>query len=127
MPRYPSIQKSLTCSSVSALRTHRRLVPICGLHFLSSRNLPCFVWPFFVYERLRAQTPSGGSGPLRRACAPFAAKAAQGCRRQTPAAARGYALLWAVVPTALTCAGGHPPQRPPPKTRLTDDAPSSQQ
>ena len=46
------------------------------------------------YVRLRAQTPSGGSGPLRRACAPFAAKAAQGCRRQTPAAARGYALLW---------------------------------
>ena len=44
------------------------------------------------YGRLRAQTPSGGSGPLRRACAPFAAKAAQGCRRQTPAAARGYAL-----------------------------------
>ena len=43
--------------------------------------------------RLRARTPSGGSGPLRRACAPFAAKAAQGCRRQTPAAARGYALF----------------------------------
>ena len=49
---------------------------------------------YFVSVRLRAQTPSGGSGPLRRACAPFAAKAAQGCRRQTPAAARGYALLW---------------------------------
>ena len=47
-----------------------------------------------AYGRLRARTPSGGSGPLRRACAPFAAKAAQGCRRQTPAAARGYALLW---------------------------------
>ena len=47
-----------------------------------------------VYGRLRAQTPSGGSGPLRRACAPFAAKAAKGCRRQTPAAARGYALFW---------------------------------
>ena len=46
-----------------------------------------------AYGRLRAQTPSGGSGPLRRACAPFAAKAAQGCRRQTPAAARGYALF----------------------------------
>ena len=45
------------------------------------------------YGRLRAQTPSGGSGPLRRACAPFAAKAAQGWRRQTPAAARGYALF----------------------------------
>ena len=45
-----------------------------------------------AYGRLRAQTPSGGSGPLRRASAPFAAKAAQGCRRQTPAAARGYAL-----------------------------------
>ncbi len=50
--------------------------------------------PQFLLGRLRAQTPSGGSGPLRRACAPFAAKAAQGCRRQTPAAARGYALFW---------------------------------
>ena len=49
-------------------------------------------YPLFASGRLRAQTPSGGSGPLRRACAPFAAKAAQGCRRQTPAAARGYAL-----------------------------------
>ena len=47
-----------------------------------------------MFGRLRAQTPSGGSGPLRRASAPFAAKAAQGCRRQTPAAARGYALFW---------------------------------
>ncbi len=75
------------------LAHYRCLVPICGLHCLFSRNLSCFVWPFFVYGRLRAQTPSGGSGPLRRACAPFAAKAAQGCRRQTPAAARGYALF----------------------------------
>ena len=47
-----------------------------------------------MFGRLRAKTPSGGSGPLRRASAPFAAKAAQGCRRQTPAAARGYALFW---------------------------------
>ena len=56
------------------------------------KSLGHFVLPCFVSGRLRAQTPSGGSGPLRRACAPFAAKAAQGWWRQTAGATRGYAL-----------------------------------
>ena len=56
------------------------------------KSLGPFVLPCFVSGRLRAQTPSGGSGPLRRACAPFAAKAAQGWWRQLFGATRGYAL-----------------------------------
>ena len=61
----------------------------------------------------RLWAPSGGSGPLRRACAPFAAKAAQGWRSPLRRRRQGLAKNWAVGPSALPCAGGHPPQRPP--------------
>ena len=67
--------------------------------------------------RLRAQTPSGGSGPLRRACAPFAAKAAQGWRSPLRRRRQGLSPMWAVGPAALPCAGGFP-RNAPLKTRL---------
>ena len=70
-----------------------------------------------AFGRLRAQTPSGGSGPLRRASAPFAAKAAQGWRSPLRRRRQGLTPIWAVGPAALPCAGGFPPQRPPLTTR----------
>ena len=65
--------------------------------------------------RLRARTPSGGSGPLQlRPCAPFAANSCgSGLGSANPRRPQGLRPFMAVGPTALPCAGGHPPQRPP--------------
>ena len=92
------------------------------------------------YGRLRARTPSGGSGPrtaaaLRtlpreqlRPCAPCPANSCgSGLGSANPRRPQGLRPLWAVGPAALPCAGAAPPQRPPPKPSLTHRTPSSQQ
>ena len=54
-----------------------------------------------MFGRLRAKTPSGGSG---QAVAPSNVT----LRRRR----KGLTSIWAVGPSALPCAGGFPPQRP---------------
>ena len=66
-----------------------------------------------AYGRRR---PPAAPGPLRRACAPFAAKAAQGWRRQTPAAARGYAPFLGGRAFGPPLCRGSAPATPPSKT-----------
>ena len=67
--------------------------------------------------RLRARTPSGGSGPLRRACAPFAAKAAQGWRSPLRRRRQGLSPYMGGRAFGPPLCGGTPPATPPTKTR----------
>ena len=72
----------------------------------------------FVSVRLRARTPSGGSGAREqlRPCAPCPANSCgSGLGSANPRRPQGLRPFLTVGPTALPCAGGHPPQRPPPK------------
>ena len=75
----------------------------------------CSPVPCFVEVRLRAKTPSGGSGPLRRASAPFAAKAAQGWGRQEPPPP-GAAPFFDGRAYGPPLCGGSAPATPPSKT-----------
>ena len=61
----------------------------------------------------RLWAPSGGSGPLRRACAPFAAKAAQGWRSPLRRRRQGLSPIGAVSRKRPPLCGGIPPGNAP--------------